>query len=898
MSGVPSEVDFHSSLNFTSQETNMNPSFDAHPSDLNNHRDINDDGNEKRAYNSAVFKASCDAKIGTNDYSFCYDNYTPPHSLSHPNGNHGGRQNHILQQPPAKCEHLLLDNIIVGYAFGPKKMETMGLIMAEASKALSTYETPTTRVGASSNEMTKRQSCPLQSPVPPQQQLQSEFMELCEESSTATTAATAQTNYFIGERRDFGARENAEMGERESTACVNYFSDNEEDERSLSSTRSSSAVSQRSQRGCGGGGIQLMFLPDSSGLVNLVRKPSSCCAAEGDSVTTVATTATSYRKQGASSSSCSSVPFPSYTSWSKETGIGNEVYLSSASSTPPGCGQTRTQSYYGSDNAFVATSTPADSILSSSAEIGTCSGGFQRHPIRVSFVPIDLDTSLEEQHGGKFDVILHKMTEDILCISKMFRAQRQIRASGELQVERNDNYEEIDVLGIENNVLPTLSESMAESEDSKLLTTTVTMTRHQARAARRIQRLRDYKQKVHSSCVLVDSPTNILAVMSRADMAEVLSSCLEGVTTKSGIPVRTPRFRVVEEGEESTIASRNCLESIPTRHPSLADEIDNAGFRYPLIAKPLTAAGTKSSHHMGIVMARDGLQRLKVPCLLQEYANHGGKLFKVYVLGESVWVFSRDSLPNLPLGESHIMSSIDNNWQEKNLEEVRAGRDAPVYSHPRRPTESYVEFERPAGSRCYVEFNSQRPYPKLSDFGFVEATQHSSTSSKIDDLDHYDHCDDLDGNQCHSKQYFESEQDSSPRNKKQRLDCRASTPFYYVECQETLRDECQSNIFGDKTPDLASFVTTDEIEPVTTALRAAFGLELFGFDIIVAHGKKDFREQKNIMDGDGNGDEKEILVVDVNYFPGYKEVPNFPSLLAQYLTQKAVESRMKNLVNS
>ena len=39
-----------------------------------------------------------------------------------------------------KLDDIFLDNIIVGYAFGPKKMDTMGLIMAEASKALSTVE--------------------------------------------------------------------------------------------------------------------------------------------------------------------------------------------------------------------------------------------------------------------------------------------------------------------------------------------------------------------------------------------------------------------------------------------------------------------------------------------------------------------------------------------------------------------------------------------------------------------------------------------------------------------------------------------------------------------------------------------------------------------------------------
>ncbi|EED93989.1 hypothetical protein THAPSDRAFT_261937 [Thalassiosira pseudonana CCMP1335] len=320
------------------------------------------------------------------------------------------------------------------------------------------------------------------------------------------------------------------------------------------------------------------------------------------------------------------------------------------------------------------------------------SSSLRRHPIRVSFVPIDLDTPLEEQHGGKFDVILHKMTEDIL----------------------------------------------------------------------RIQRLREYKQKAHPSCVLVDSPTNILAVMSRADMAERLSSCLEGITTKGGIPVRTPRFRVVEEGEESSDASGT------PPHQSLATEIDQAGFHYPLIAKPLTAAGTKSSHHMGIVMGRDGLQRLKTPCLLQEYANHGGQLFKVYVLGDSVWVFSRESLPDLPIGENEIL--LEN------------------------------------GERKRATTNTGQ-----------------STASYVD-------------------------------------------------------------------PDLACYVTTVEIEPVTHALRAAFGLELFGFDVLVKYDEKKSRDNAT-MDADDN-DDKEILVVDVNYFPGYKEVPHFPSLLAQYLTQKAVESRM------
>lgn len=70
-------------------------------------------------------------------------------------------------------------------------------------------------------------------------------------------------------------------------------------------------------------------------------------------------------------------------------------------------------------------------------------------------------------------------------------------------------------------------------------------------------------------------------------------------------------------------------------------------------------------------------------------------------------------------------------------------------------------------------------------------------------------------------------------------------------------------------------VTAEEIRPVVDVLKRAFGLELFGFDILVTF-------------------QGELLVVDVNYFPSYKEVSNFPSLLANYLTQRAIDGRMNS----
>jgi hypothetical protein len=439
-----------------------------------------------------------------------------------------------------------------------------------------------------------------------------------------------------------------------------------------------------------------------------------------------------------------------------------------------------------------------------------------------------------------------------------------------------------------------LFESTAYSSTSSTMRM---MSRRQARASTRIQRLRDYKQNIHPSCVLVDSPNNILAVMSRAEMAEVLSRCLAGVTTRGGIPVRTPRFLVVEEEDNeddrantisTTVVHDNAVDysfrciGHHTR-PALADEIDSSGFEYPLIAKPLTAAGTKSSHHMGIVLARDGLQRLKTPCLLQEFANHGEKLFKVYVLGESVWVFSRVSLPNLPLGEKCDVGPLQQSVQKQSSEgEGDVGQRWPSQSRTNH-RESYVEFERPAGSNCYVEFNSQRPYPKLSDFGIVsnraneEKSPPPSSSSEQDLLERYGTP--IRKRQRHYASLSESCHDNNDGH------CHVSPTA------NELNADCNIMCSSDLNDDLAKFVTSEELEPVTNAIRDAFGLKLFGFDVIVKH------DQQNCpSSGSGSANEggREILVVDVNYFPGYKEVPNFPSLLAQYLTQKAVESRIQN----
>ncbi|KAG5546155.1 hypothetical protein RHGRI_018364 [Rhododendron griersonianum] len=57
------------------------------------------------------------------------------------------------------------------------------------------------------------------------------------------------------------------------------------------------------------------------------------------------------------------------------------------------------------------------------------------------------------------------------------------------------------------------------------------------------------------------------------------------------------------------------------------------------------ADGSVMSHKMSRVFNREGLSKLKPPIVLQEFVNHSGVIFKVYVVGDYVKCLKRNSLP-------------------------------------------------------------------------------------------------------------------------------------------------------------------------------------------------------------------------------------------------------------
>ncbi|PAN13405.1 hypothetical protein PAHAL_2G334000 [Panicum hallii] len=80
----------------------------------------------------------------------------------------------------------------------------------------------------------------------------------------------------------------------------------------------------------------------------------------------------------------------------------------------------------------------------------------------------------------------------------------------------------------------------------------------------------------------------------------------------------------------------------------LDKHLTEANLSFPLIVKPQVACGVADAHNMALVFQIEELSNLGVPlpAVLQEYVDHGSKIFKFYVIGDKVFHAVRNSMPN------------------------------------------------------------------------------------------------------------------------------------------------------------------------------------------------------------------------------------------------------------
>ncbi|KAF7811106.1 inositol-tetrakisphosphate 1-kinase 3-like isoform X1 [Senna tora] len=138
--------------------------------------------------------------------------------------------------------------------------------------------------------------------------------------------------------------------------------------------------------------------------------------------------------------------------------------------------------------------------------------------------------------------------------------------------------------------------------------------------------IEDYGQK-HPEVIIIDPPDAIQRLQNRQSMLQHVADLnLSDCYGKIGIP----RHLVVIED--------------PT---SIPFEVAKAGMKFPLVAKPLVVDDSAKSHDLCLVYEEMSLFELEPPLVIQEFVNHGGLLFKVYVIGETIKVVRRFSLPNI-----------------------------------------------------------------------------------------------------------------------------------------------------------------------------------------------------------------------------------------------------------
>jgi len=652
--------------------------------------------------------------------------------------------------------------IVCGYCFGPKKMKTMNMVMAEASKArlTTTYammppilpslvvasDAANNAANASNNAANANNknateggglSASMPSPV----------------MTTATCATPVSTPVATATgltRAVLSSHEGAHQAPQDTAQTVTF---------------------SLSNNGQAMGG-------DGTDIRNIVRHFRSSCSSVGetDSVDTGTCTAST-----AASSHVTAASKGASTSTTRQA---------NASTTA---------------NTVVSLSSASSSNHKSTNRQQQQQQQQQRYPVRISFVPLDPDYPLDQQHNGKMDIILHKLTEDILCLSQL---AVEHKSSSLMSMSTSTFVNPNATAGARTAAASTTAPLLSPSAD---WTQSITNPEHAA-AVQRVHRLVQF-QADHPECCLVDNPTAVQTLMSRADIADTLAACLQNVSTASGMPCRSPKYAAVNYSSSSNDNSSNDNSDNSNFLATVRRQIREADLSFPMIVKPLTAAGSTASHAMAVLLDETALEdclRSKTPCLCQEYANHDAALYKVYVLGQNVSVHKRRSLPNLPAPSN-----------------ARSSR----YS--------------------FIEFDSQRPYPRLTDFGYSSTGVDAAVAAG-------------------------GGGGGGGRFPKRRRSETAAAGTAAATCA---------------IPSKQLQVTAEEVMPVVQALKQAFGLELFGFDVLITSKKEIDPSSDCGTDGEQQHQHQRMLVVDVNYFPSYKEVANFPAQLAKYLTDRAMESR-------
>jgi hypothetical protein len=244
--------------------------------------------------------------------------------------------------------------IVVGYAFGPKKMSTMGVVMAEASKT-KLSRTSAFRGIESLQELHLPEACPPYAGSP-NSHIRHDIPSSGELGGLTRAAILSNDN--VNSQVDQGRTEITQRMTREISESSNYS------QGSINGVSSYGAAAAYGQHSCAKSSFYqnqqedtVVFTMDhglfssnstpasDKSLLNIVRYFRSSCSSVADSTSTGTCTASSTSQRTASTA-----------------------------------------------------------LMTTMSSSGSSKGRQRQSTVRVSFVPLDMEVPLEEQHSGKIDV--------------------------------------------------------------------------------------------------------------------------------------------------------------------------------------------------------------------------------------------------------------------------------------------------------------------------------------------------------------------------------------------------------------------------------------------------------------------------------------------------------------
>ncbi|XP_065659620.1 inositol-tetrakisphosphate 1-kinase [Hydra vulgaris] len=132
----------------------------------------------------------------------------------------------------------------------------------------------------------------------------------------------------------------------------------------------------------------------------------------------------------------------------------------------------------------------------------------------------------------------------------------------------------------------------------------------------------------HQDTILIDNLEWCTKFTNRKYMIELLKSCEFSMKGKKVFLPKT--IHIVDKMTISDILHI----------------ISEQKVRFPVILKPYSAYFDNGSHDMALIFSSDSLLNVEPPYLIQEFHNHNGVIYKVFVVGNNFNICERPSIKN------------------------------------------------------------------------------------------------------------------------------------------------------------------------------------------------------------------------------------------------------------